>query len=280
MIFEVEFNNLILNKDNGYILQDLDIGSVDARLASELAYNRDGGFIFNSKWDVRTISFEVACVANDSITFFERVRALRSAFAAQEAKPLIIRYWDGSERSIDVFPTLIPVNNHETSAPQDTVFEVELVAPQPYFVDKDSGVIEETLTLVQSSGIDLPTDLPASFASGGNNNRFVFNNDGDTTAKLKVEFSGPVINPTLLNSSTGEILQIEKTLDANEVITIEYTAEGRVVENQSGVSQEEFFNGSTNALFIPKGSNTFLFSASTFDANASCTLYLTKKLIS
>jgi len=66
----------------------------------------------------------------------------------------------------------------------------------------------------------------------------------------------------------------------SETITINYTSQGRSITNQDGISQEEFFNGETDGLFIPTGSNTFLFSASTFDANAQCEIFLTKRFYS
>jgi len=155
-------------------------------------------------------------------------------------------------------------------------FFVVLQAPYPYFKGPSSELIEETLTLVESQGFDYAFDYALDYQAGATTNQYILTNDGDAPARIKVVFNGSVINPTLTNTSAGNSVQIEKTLVASDVITLELTAGGRSITNQEGVSFEQFFNGETAFFDIPVGSNTLVFSASTFDASASCDITITK----
>lgn len=271
----ITYNNLVMGDGTNFGITNLNVGNLPIRQASELAATRDGGFIFNQNVGFRTISFNIELYSNTPEQLFIDIRNLKNAITTTNiAKNLKINYWDGSERNIDCFPAIIPNPVHEGSRPDSASFTCVVTAPYPYFSGPSSELITETLLLSQSEGLDLPATLPATFVAGSATNSYTFDNNGDTFALLAIEFTNG-INPTLTNSSQGSFVQIEKNI-TGETVTLEYSNNGRIIEDNNGTSFEQYFIGETSFLFVPTGTNIFTFSASTFDASASCKIQLTK----
>lgn len=275
----ITYNGLTLGDDTNFYISALDIGDLPIRQADQLASGRDGGFIFNQNYGMRTISFNVNIFSGTDAQLFEDISSVRVAFArTNTAKELTINYWDGTTKKIDVFPSILPNPTHLPGNTDKSSFSVFLTAPFPFF--KGSSTETATLELNESEGFDYPMDYPFDYEAGASTNTYIFNNDGDVPALVKVTFNGPVISPTLTNTSTGNSVQIDTTLSGGTSVVLEYTSTGRSIRDQNGVSYEQYFNGETAFFFIPIGSNTFVFSASTFDSQASCDLVFNKYYLS
>lgn len=277
----ITYNGLTLGDGSNFYISALDPGDLPIRQADQLASGRDGGFIFNQNYGMRTISFNVNIFSGDEDQLFEDIRNLRKAFArTNTSKELVINYWDGSVRRINVFPSILPNPNHLPGDVDKSSFSVFLTAPWPFFSGDGSEVETASLSLVESQGFDYPMDYPFDYEAGASTNTYTFNNDGDVPALIKVVFNGPVISPTLNNTSNGDSIQIDAVLDSSTSVTLEYTNAGRSIRDQNGVSYEAYFNGETAFFFIPLGTNIFTFTASTFNSNASCDITLTKYYLS
>lgn len=277
----ITYNGLTLGDGTNYYISLLDPGDLPIRQADQLAAGRDGGFIFNQNYGFRQITIEGNIFSGSDSQLFTDIQNLRTAFSrTNTAKELVINYWDGTVRKIDVFPTILPKPAHRPGNTDKSNFSISLVAPWPFFKGDGSEVETASLTLVESEGFDYPMDYPFDYDAGASTNVYVFDNDGDVPALIKVVFNGSVISPTLTNTSAGQSVQIATTLSSSTSVTLQYTPSGRSIKNQDGTSYESYFNGETAFFFVPVGSNTFVFSASTYDAVASCDITLTKFFLS
>lgn len=277
----ITYNGLLLGDGSNFYISELDPGELTIRQADQLAAGRDGGFIFNQNYGMRFVTLDVNIFSGTDTQFFEDVRALRQAFSrTNTARELVINYWDGSVRKIDCFPFQLPNPIHTPGNTDKSRFRVVLQAPFPFYKGSSSDVINETLYLDQSLGFDYPFDYPFDYEAGVTSSVYTFNNDGDAPALIAVQFNGPVIGATLTNQTNGEYVQIDTTIPSGQYVTLAWTSSGRVVESNSGVSFEQYFNGATAFFTVPLGSNTFRFTASTFDASASCDITLTKYFLS
>ncbi len=277
----ITYNGFVLGDGTNYFISELDIGAPPIRQAEQLAAGRDGGFIFNQNYGMRSVSFRVNVFSGTAAQFFIDLRAVRAAFARTNVPvELKINYWDGSERRIDVFPAMLPNPAHTPGNTTNSSFDVSLTAAYPFFKGPTSSIITETLELNESEGFDYPFNYPFDYEAGANNSTYVFNNDGDVPALIKVVFNGPVVTPTLNNLTTGKSVQIETTVTDGNSVSLEYTPSGRLIQDQNGVSYEQYFNGETAFFFVPIGSNTFTFTAATYNTNSSATITLTKFYLS
>lgn len=277
----ITYNGLTLGDGSNYYISYLDTGDIEVRQADQLASGRDGGFIFNQNYGMRNITIEGNIFSNSGSQLFDDIAALRTAFArTNTAHELVINYWDGTVRRIDCFPVILPNPAHSAGDVDKSKFNIRLIAPYPYFKGATSETVTTTLNLSNTLGFDYPVTYPFSYQPGNSTFQYTWNNDGDTTGFIKVVFNGSVINPTLTNSTNGKYVQIEKTLSTSDYVTLEYTNTGRNIVNQLGVNYETYFNGETAFFFVPVGSNTFSFTASTYDALANCTITLDKYYLS
>lgn len=277
----ITYNGITLGDNTNYYISNLDIGDLPIRQADQLASGRDGGFIFNQNYGFRRISLSVNIFSSTDAEFFSDIRTLRTAFARTNTpNELVINYWDGSVRRIDCFPNFLPDPVHKPGMTDQSSTDIVLVAPYPFFSSSVSDVTNATLYLNQGLGFDYPFDYPFDYVAGSSTNTLVFNNDGDVPALITIAFNGPAITPTLNNTSQGTRVQIDTTLSATTVnLSFDPTA-GRIIEDQNGTSYEQYFDGNTSFFFVPLGSNTFIFTADTFDAGASCNITLTKYYLS
>lgn len=279
----IDYDGYILGDGSNHYISHLDLGDVPIRQAMQLAASRDGGFIFNQNYGIRIISFRVNTFSGSDAQFFEDIRAVRRRFArTNEPKLFKVTLWDGSVRQALVYPFQLPNPKHEpgmTDKAENTTFVLQ--APYPFLSGSDEDVVTAHLELNESLGFDYPFDYPFDYVAGAVNSEVTIDNDGDVPALVKVVFNGPVDIPTLVNTTTGEIAQIDTSLAGGESVTLEYTTNrGRVIENGSGLSYETHFNGDTAFFFAPVGSNTFVFTAGSYNAAASCDITLTKYFLS
>lgn len=277
------FNGLTLGTGTNFTINNFDPGDIDLRQSGQNASFRDGYFIFKQNYGVRILSMTIIVQGDTSEEFLNNVTELQTAFSRSDtALDFEYTLWDGRTRAgkahILNFPQ-VPFQGGFTTYARGIDIALQAVFPYTFLTGGDSDEIVQVLQLEEPGGFDIPYDLPFDFASGGTGDSYTFDNDGQAEAILKVAFKGSVINPTLTNTSTGEVIQIETTLSDTDTVTVELKSDGLFVTDQKGVNFQEFYVGSTDSLFIPTGSNTFKFSANTFDTDARCTLTLNKRYI-
>ena len=95
-------------------------------------------------------------------------------------------------------------------------FLVHLYCPEPFLLD----IVESSKEIVTwIGGMGFPLKLPTKFAMAGSRIINIIN-DGDVEAPLKIEIYGPATNPKIILRETGEFLKINKTLTADDIVTI------------------------------------------------------------
>ena len=67
-------------------------------------------------------------------------------------------------------------------------------------------------------GLKFNLQLPSKFSSRGFKRKAI--NSGDVDAPVKIEFIGPATNPSVINETTGKVIQVNRELGASDVLTI------------------------------------------------------------
>lgn len=104
-------------------------------------------------------------------------------------------------------------------------FSVEFVCRQPYFIDLEPEIYEidyfAALTEFSEEGIEFDEDGIefASIMHTGNRTKTI-NNQGNVGAPLRIRFSGPIVNPFIRNTTSGEILRISGIIAAGEYLEV------------------------------------------------------------
>lgn len=175
------------------------------------------------------------------------------------AQPLTLRFTDLSGRQLQV-----ECFKDRYKAP------FELPTRNEWFLQlrNPSGVIESqtqkvvTVDLPKDGGVvfDLSWDITFGDSTGGTATTI---NDGTTEAKPIIKFYGPLQNPRITNTATGEFLALNHSLLSGDVITIN-TKTNSIIQGESTNRMGTRVAGSVLWSLAP-GANTISLSASTYD---------------
>lgn len=103
-------------------------------------------------------------------------------------------------------------------------------------------------------------------------------NNGNVEIGMRIEFKalGTVVNPSLLNVNTQELLKIEKILTVDEVITVNTNfGKKRVTQKLNGIESNAFPYLKRGSIFLQlnPGSNLFRYDADDYVDNLEVSVY-------
>lgn len=170
----------------------------------------DGSKVRNRRAGTRPLMIECEYTGKDKE---ERRKYTASFFNVHNGGTLFIDYM-GTKRKIDyeIEGYLAPLPNLH----MPFKFLVHLNCPNPYLLDIDETV-EEIVTWI--GGMTFPWSLPNTFATPGEKTLNVYN-AGNVETPATYTITGPAINPKIINRDTGEYIQIDKELTADDTVVI------------------------------------------------------------
>ena len=155
---------------------------------------------------------------------------------------------------------------------------VNLLCPSPYFMD----TVETIATLQNWDKLfKFPLEIPETgieFGSKNESTSIEIENNSHIPYGMTITFisNGEVINPTLTNTKTGEVMKLNYTMNIGEQIIINtYNNEKEIVHIDSNENKKNITNSlvfGTKFLQIPYGSNRYVIGADSGVSNLSCSI--------
>lgn len=148
-------------------------------------------------------------------------------------------------------------------------FVISLICPSPYFTDLEESQVQMSnwipsfefpLEILEETGIE--------FGYKNVNSLVTIENDTNIEIGMKIVFtaSDDVENPKLVNITTQEELEIEKSMTAGDVITVTTFINNKniiLTSNGEDININNYLKFGTKFLQIHTGSNTFKATAKT-----------------
>ena len=109
-------------------------------------------------------------------------------------------------------------NNHDKTT-------ISFLCLDPYWLDENDTIVD-----IKSStgGLRFPLVLPTIFA---NTSYYKYiDNKGDTDIPVQIIYTGPALNPKVINETTGEFIKVNMALDEKEKLVIN-TEDGKQTVN-------------------------------------------------
>lgn len=136
-----------------------------------------------------------------------------------------------------------------------------------------SGVIESqtsttvTVTLPKDGGVtfDLVWDIVFGDSSGG---LATATNAGTTQAKPVIKLYGPMDNPRITNTTTNEYIDINHTMVAGDIITIDMTGDSPTVIQGTNTNRMGKVRDGSVFWSLAPGANTITLTAAGYEADA------------
>ncbi|MEH6941533.1 phage tail family protein [Bacillus sp. JJ722] len=207
-----------------FYLQKVDgLGDVSASIQTQRAPYQNGSKYIDSVLDERIIPVEFV-IAVDEEKGYKGVSESRTQIG-RVLNPLLglgtLKYSNGHiEREIKAVADSVPIY---PDGPRTKLIQKGLVTflcPSPFWEE----VNPEVFKLEDFVGaFRFPFHFPVRFSTRGDGKTLV--NKGDVPTPIQVEFRGPVTNPKITNTSTGEFIKVNQTIPEGFKLLID-TSEG------------------------------------------------------
>lgn len=129
---------------------------------------------------------------------------------------------------------------------------------------RSQALVKESGGYGQIGGVFLPTTLPASL--DGSIGKFSITNSGDFDAQVRATITGDIVNPKIINLTTGMFFRIERTITTSDTLIIDTSANsGRGDATINGTSILSARGQGSNFLYAQPGVNEFILIGENFD---------------
>lgn len=154
---------------------------------------------------------------------------------------------------------------HQTS--QVAAWQIQLAAPDPLRYATAAQAANCGLATT-SGGLAFPLVFPLDFGVGAGGGTLLLTNSGNTSTWPTWTITGPVTDPVILNTTTGERLAFSGlTIDAGQTLTLDTDA--RTVMLQGVASRRGKLTANSSWFPLRRGSTPIAFQASTYDVSAN-----------
>lgn len=264
MSFSLTYNGLTIGTGSKYSIQEIDgLTGLDIFTDSNRLINRDGGVIYNQKFDARIINISLYIVDSNVDSFFQTtLNDLLNAYTkTDDNKELIITTWETT-------PTTKVLNAKVTQMPKPVLsagkttstnqFIMQLYCENPFY--RDQSGVSLLLSPGSSGGGVVPGTMDYTLGQTEGGSGVITNTGYRATYPDLVRINGPIENPVLTNTKNSKFIRITDNLLASEYIEIYRDSFGlNVIKN--GVSNA--FNSFSGEFFkIEQGANTLSYQAS------------------
>ena len=156
---------------------------------------------------------------------------------------------------------------------------INLLCPSPYFMDSTETIATlNNWDKLFKFPLEIPEGTGIEFGSKNSSTAIEIENNSHISYGLTITFiaNGEVINPTLTNIKTGEIMKLNYTLGLGErIVVTTYNNDKTIIhidsnENETNITNSLVFG--TKFLQAPNGVNKYTTSADSGSSNLDCTI--------
>lgn len=221
---ELDNKNYKIVRVDGIESSDYDVNIINNAIG-------DGGQYNKSLIRSRPISIEFDYM---DIKNSEDIRQYLIKFFNPRFQGTLFINYDGVERYISY--RLERFKNKRTNLYEPLNIVADLICPEPHFNDVFTS--EEIATWI--GGWKFKFKLPFRFKQKGKPRKNVYN-DGHLETPIKIIFKGPAVNPKVTNLTTGEFIQVNRTLTSDDILYINTEFGNKTVEiEKDGVKKNAF----------------------------------------
>jgi len=271
LVFQNGAQSLTFAYDWPFWIEELDgVTSSEFDVSTRALSSQDGELYLNSQATKRTITITAVCRAADAP--FECQREAVLSFFQPRSEGTLYFYEGTVSRKIAY---QVKSAKFETSG-QFRALEVQLVCPDPVW----KALEDEVVSMAQVVGdMEFPAELIGAFTVSHRNESVMATIDNNSNAArsltITFEASGVVTNPTLIEVTRQERLQVNVTMHSGDILTVTTGAGSKRVQLTSdGVTSNAnnlWVYGSTWLQAEP-GRNIYRYTADSGEGSLSATI--------
>lgn len=267
------FNGITLNDssspDRYKVYKVSGLFDADMRDVRDVKSSSHGEISYNSYYSGRTIVLSGKIYAGNIIKLNNMISDLQSAFSTLEETAFSIDFPDeAGVLSYCKKITPLDISSELTSNLPQADFMITLRASDPRFY---SG-LEQSETISPTTAYFLGRNYDLSYLRDYENvpitsDVVTVNNGGITSSLPEIVLSGYLLNPKIVNYTTGQILQINGSVQENHIWTINLV--NRTIVDSIGNSKISALDIENNNLELLPGDNIIGILAEDFESGSS-----------
>jgi phage-related protein len=202
----IKLNNFVINDRESRFYLDTVKGFAipEIRTSSAVLTERDGGYVASQFYGMRKVSIQGRIFGEDEAELEEKRKEI---MAAVRQRSIAIELITNAGNSY-------LVNGHLTDSEMDfdrlinsSDFRFEFLCPDPVIYDNTDGTaLSIQVGKQRGGGYIFPYVLPVEWQSGSG--EVTARNNGNTPVKPVIKFKGSMTDPTLINVTTGKLVQL------------------------------------------------------------------------
>ena len=248
------------------------LGVVEVELQVQHAPYQDGSMFIDALLQERHITIELRINASSEIELAKLKMNLSSTLSPKLGLGKLIHEDPSGTKEIMAICNNVPFfpDGETNRGPLFQKALITLIAPNPYWLDPE----KKTRELKAYEGdFTFPFEFPVQF--GIESDSTTIYNEGDTEAPVVVEINGPITRPLIENITTGEHMQINAIIQADQTLVIDTSPRNKRVEIRSENETRKvmgFFDHSGDFWLLAPGENEIRYRADAGIAEATATV--------
>lgn len=267
------------------VLSKKGFGPVENIITKQQQYGLDGSILINQQLDDRTLEIEGEFIAADRTDLEDKRNQLASLHNPKLSGTLTYFPDNGKVYQIDVKVEQPPIMD-SSSNNLTQKYSIRFISLDSYWVDRDQAdKLISLSTLKNNLTFPLRINSNFTFALRSANSIQTIVNNGDAAIGMVISlyFSEEVVNPKILNVTTGEYFKLDKKYTANQVLTI-VTLRGQkevllTLDDGTQENDLEFWDEDSTFLQLDKGNNFFQLQADSGVENMVGTVKISPKVL-
>lgn len=245
--------SITLGQSKPYLLQSYEgSGGSEANVQMQKAPSQDGQTYIGTVLEPRTISFQIVILTDTEEEMYQRRAELLKVLNPKLDRG-VLRYENEYltkeiETVVDMAPVFPAGSDNKGFGFQVATFT--LICPSPFWTDI---YIESEEMADWVGGLAFPLELPMKFAGRSSRVNKVIQNKGNVYTPIFLEFTGPAVNPKVVNVDTGEFIKVIKSISENESLIISTAFGNKEVilkNNATGIESDAFGYIDLNSSFF------------------------------
>lgn len=261
-------------------------GTVESKPLTQRGFMQDGTHYFSSLLEPRELALTLWIQGSSRADLLEKRNEVLSAFNPKAGEGTLSYTNDAGTWEISATVKRLPQMEAIRNALVQR-FTIEMYAADPAWLEAEAGEQEKAFTafagglvlgeatLDENDVVVSETEaasLPFSFGTQGHTE--VIDNEGNLETPLLIEFKGPGLRHRLVNSDTGE--KVELILPLDEGMSVFVNTKPQSIEAYRMVNGEKvmafnYLNPASEYFSLSPGTNNIMFSAAHSDAMADVT---------
>jgi len=220
----------------------------------------DGMFSGRDFLSGRTITMQMQIFAGNGLSAFQNHNNLQAALLPQQTGTTPLQFQLSPAGGLQFINARVRAGKTAIDPEYTYGFiqaQYEFFCPDPRYYD--NTVQTQTMTYSAPSGRTYPRVYPLTYGGGSNTQSVQVTNNGWTTTYPLITIYGPVTNPVVGNSTTGQAISFNYTMAQSDIIAIDLQYRTILL---NGNPARNLLLGSSQWFAAQPGVNQFYFSGS------------------